>query len=83
MVDLPAPDSPVNHSTAGFCPFSSDRAALSTSRRCQTISALRVRIAESLQNVGFVERVDLRAPADFDAPAEAGVHPAGVKHGDT
>ena len=35
MVDLPAPDSPVNHSTDGFCPFSVARAALSTSSWCQ------------------------------------------------
>ena len=38
MVDLPAPDRPVNHSTAGFWPFSAARAALSTSSRCQSIA---------------------------------------------
>ena len=35
IVDLPDADSPVNHSTAGFCPISPARACLSTSSRCQ------------------------------------------------
>ena len=48
MVDLPAPDRPVNHSTAGCWPFISERAALSTSSWCQTMSALRVRIAVTM-----------------------------------
>ena len=37
MVDLPEPDRPVNHTTAGSCPFSRARAALSTSSSCQTM----------------------------------------------
>ena len=32
MVDLPAPDRPVNHSTAGFCPFSAAWVSRLTSR---------------------------------------------------
>ncbi len=35
MVDLPAPDSPVNHSTTGRCLFWAARAALSTSTGCR------------------------------------------------
>ena len=34
IVDLPAPDRPVNHSTLGFWPLAAARAALSTSTVC-------------------------------------------------
>ena len=35
IVDLPAPERPVNHSTRGFWPFAVARAALWTSTACQ------------------------------------------------
>ena len=41
MVDLPEPDRPVNHSTAGFWRFRSARACLSTSSDCQWMLAAR------------------------------------------
>ena len=41
MVDLPAPESPVNHSTAGFCPAIAARAFLCTSTACQWMFAAR------------------------------------------
>ena len=42
IVDLPAPESPVNHTTAGCWPLMTERAVLSTSTACQcTLSARR------------------------------------------
>ncbi len=43
MVDLPEPDSPVNHSTTGLCPFSFSRSARLTMAACRWMFDARLR----------------------------------------
>ena len=56
IVDLPAPDSPVNHSTAGWWPFSSARCLGPTARSCQWMLVAR-RSAKSIMPAAAVSCV--------------------------
>ena len=72
MVDLPEPDRPVNHSTAGCWPFSAARAALSTSSACQWMLVARRR--PKCDHAGADRRVGVAVDQDEGAGVAVVAH---------
>ena len=83
MVDLPEPDRPVNHSTAGFWPLSSARACLFTSSACQwtLVARLQAEIDHAGADRGVGEAVDQDEAARV-AVVAIGIEGEGLRQGE-